>query len=89
MAFPATLAMQYCRNPPPERRVFETMQHSGSPPTSAGNYRAKAGVLRQMAASEVTETLRIQLTNLALQYEQLADSLERLNSPVDERKNSD
>jgi hypothetical protein len=41
-----------------------------------------------MAASEVSETLRVQLTNLALQYEQLASSLENPNGP-DERKNSD
>jgi len=48
----------------------------------------KARVLRQMAGSEVTGALRVQLTNLAFQYEQLADRLERLNSPV-ERKNTD
>jgi hypothetical protein len=41
-----------------------------------------------MAAAEVSETLRVQLTNLAFQYEQLAGSLENPNLP-DERKNSD
>jgi hypothetical protein len=63
------------------------MQHSGSPPTGAVNYRVRAQLLRQTAAWEVTETLRVQLTNLALQYEQLADSLEGLNSQ--DRQNSE
>jgi len=63
------------------------MQNTELPPSRAVNYRVKAELLRHMAAGEVTETLRVQLTNLALQFEQLACSLEKPNRP-DGRKNS-
>ena len=63
------------------------MQNSGLPFAPAVNYRVKAQLLRQMAAFEVSETLRSQLTDLALQYEQLAGNLEGKNSP--DRQNLD
>ena|ERR1700722_14521326 len=49
----------------PDDRTHESggqMQHSGSSPLRAEHYRTKAGLLRQMAASEVSKTLRVQLT---------------------------
>jgi hypothetical protein len=52
------------------------MQHSELLPLRAVHYREKARQLRGMASSEVSETLRDQLTNLALQYERLAARLE-------------
>jgi hypothetical protein len=47
-----------------------------NPTARSVSHREKAAQLRGMANSEVSETLRDQLTNLALQYELLAARLE-------------
>ena len=52
------------------------MQRTGLPPLRAVHYREKARQLREMANSELSETLRDKLMNLALQYDHLASSLE-------------
>jgi len=52
------------------------MQHSRLPPLRAVHYREKARQLREMANSELSNMLRDQLMNLALQYDHLASSLE-------------
>ena len=47
----------------------------------ATHYREKARKLYEAAASASNDEARNQFTNLARQYEQLADSAETLNSP--------
>jgi hypothetical protein len=56
------------------------MQHAGS--FQAVRYREKASQLRGMAGSAPTDQLRDHFTILAVQYEQLALSAERLSGGV-------
>jgi hypothetical protein len=56
------------------------MQHAGA--FQAMHYREKASQLRGMAGSAPTDQLRDQFTILAVQYEQLAVSAERLSGRV-------